>query len=101
MLFSYEFHYQKPMAPAPLPTKDGKDGGKQVVSKSPSMSTESPLRFLDGLKLSFGIQNVTNARPPKISYTQLFDSGPDATNTDASLYDPYQRQYYFVVTKKF
>ena len=101
LLFAYEFHYTPPSAPAPAP-KEGKDGkggggGKAMVGPSSSapLGTDSPLRFLDGLKLSFGIENVTNARPP------LIVDSPDSSNTDASIYDPYQRQYYFVVTKKF
>ena len=101
LLFSYEFHYTPPVAPAPAP-KEGKDGkgggeGKAMVGKSqaPMLGTDSPLRFLDGLKLSFGIENVTNARPP------LIENSPDSSNTDAAIYDPYQRQYYFVITKKF
>ena len=31
----------------------------------------------------------------------LIEDSPDSSNTDASIYDPYQRQYYFVITKKF
>ena len=100
LLFAYEFHYTPPSAPAPAPkdAKDGKGGGgKAMVGQSSSapLGTDSPLRFLDGLKLSFGIENVTNARPPFIA------ASPDSTNTDAAIYDPYQRQYYFVITKKF
>ena len=53
------------------------------------------LKLLDGLKVSFGIQNVTNARPSQI------ENSPDSTNTDASIYDPFQRQFYFVASKKF
>ena len=100
LLFSYEFHYTPPVAPAPASkeAKDGKGGGgKEMATQTTgqTIGTDSPLRFLDGLKLSFGIENVTNARPP------LIEGSPDSTNTDASIYDPYQRQYYFVITKKF
>ena len=101
LLASYEFHYTPPAgpaAPAPKEGKDGKGGGDSKGTPSPAtpmLGSESPLRFLDGLKLSFGIDDVNNARPPLIS-----DSG-DATNTDAGSYDPLQRRYYFVVTKKF
>ena len=115
LLFSYEFGLPvSPDAPAPAPApKDGKDGGKNVAYNSgKDMTKEAPmsremakhiniLRYLDGLKLSFGIDNVTNARPAQIGSLDNFDSGPDATNTDASIYDPYQRRYYFVVSKKF
>ncbi len=96
LLFSYEFGLNKPVdeAPAPPAPKDGKDGGKQVVSHEEAKKMMS-FHLLDGLKLSFGIQNVTNARPP------LIVNSPDSSNTDAAIYDPYQRQYYFVVTKKF
>ena len=95
MLFSYEFGLNKPTDEAPMPApKDAKDGGKQVVSKDVAKKMMS-FHWLDGLKLSFGINNVTNARPP------LINNSPDSTNTDAAIYDPYQRRYYFVVTKKF
>ncbi|MBE7159460.1 MAG: hypothetical protein INR62_13690, partial [Rhodospirillales bacterium] len=97
LLFSYEFGLNKPVdnAPAPAPApKDGKGGGKEVVSHE-EVKKMMGFHLLDGLKLSFGIDNVTNARPP------LIGDSPDATNTDASIYDPYQRRYYFVVTKKF
>ena len=84
------------MAPAPAPApKDGKDGGKQVVSKEVAKQKSTFPNLLDGLSLGFGINNVTNARPP------LINDSPDATNTDAALYDPYQRLYYFTIEKKF
>ena len=97
LLFSYEFGLNKPVDNGPTPPpapKDGKDGGKQVVSHEEAKKMMS-FHLLDGLKVSFGIQNVTNAKPPNIV------NNPDSSNTDASIYDPYQRQYYFVVTKKF
>ncbi len=96
LLFSYTFGLNKPEAPAPVPApKDGKDGGKQVVSKEVAKKMMTSPRWLDGLSLGFGITNVTNARPVFIA------DSPDATNTDAALYDPYQRLYYFTVEKKF
>ncbi len=110
LLFSYEF---LPPAPTDAPVPAGKDGKDHVVSgkdgkdgKTVATSKEMAksmftTRLLDGLKFSFGIDNVTNARPAKIGSLANFDSGPDATNTDASIYDPYQRRYYFVVSKKF
>ena len=93
LLFSYEYHFNPVYVPTP-PPRDGKDGS-QTTTMTAVPGTDSPLRSFDGLKLSFGIQNVTSARPP------LINGSPDASNTDASIYDPYQRQYYFVVTKKF
>ena len=110
LLFSYEFGLAKPnpeAAPAPkdgkdhvVSAKDGKDG--KTVQTSHEMAHEMmTLKLLDGLKLGFGINNVTNARPPKIGSLSSFDSGPDATNTDAAIYDPYQRLYYFTIAKKF
>ena len=97
LLFAYTFGLNKPDAPpAPMPTpKDGKDGGKQVVSKEVAKKMMTSPRWLDGLSLGFGITNVTNARPPFIA------NSPDSTNTDAALYDPYQRLYYFTIEKKF
>ncbi len=98
LLFSYTFGLNKPseMAPAPAPApKDGKDGGKQVMSKEVAKQKSTIPNLLDGLSLGFGINNVTNARPP------LINDSPDATNTDAALYDPYQRLYYFTIEKKF
>ena len=82
------------MAPAPAP-KDGKDGGKQVVSKEVAKQKSTIPNLLDGLSLGFGINNVTNARPPQIK------DSPDSSNTDAAIYDPYQRLYYFTIEKKF
>ncbi len=97
LLFAYTFGLNKPAAPAPVAPapKDGKDGGKQVVSKQVAKQMSSFPNLLDGLSLGFGINNVTNARPPFIA------DSPDATNTDAGLYDPYQRLYYFTIEKKF
>ena len=111
LLFSYEF-LPPPPADAPVPAgkdgkdrvvsgKDGKDGKTSVATSKDMAHSMFTTRLLDGLKLSFGIDNVTNARPAKIGSLANFDSGPDATNTDASIYDPYQRRYYFVVSKKF
>ena len=110
LLFSYEF-LPPPPADAPVPAgKDGKDhvtsgkdgkDGKSVATSKDMAGSMFTTRLLDGLKFSFGIDNVTNARPAKIGSLAAFDSGPDATNTDASIYDPYQRRYYFVVSKKF
>ena len=103
----YEFGL-KPAEEAPVPApKDGKDKGKNVAyNDGKDTSKEAPVsqsmakqmsiaRYLDGLKLEFGINNVTNARPP------LIQASPDATNSDGALYDPYQRLYYFVISKKF
>ena len=110
LLLSYEFGLAKPSAagaPAPKDGKDhvvsGKDGkdGKTVASSHEMAHEMMALKLLDGLKLGFGINNVSNARPPKIGSSRDFDSGPDATNTDAALYDPYQRLYYFTIAKKF
>lgn len=103
----YEFGLNKPVDEAPVPApKDGKDKGKNVAyndgkdgKATPTSQTMakqmSIARYLDGLKLEFGVNNVTNARPP------LIEASPDATNSDGALYDPYQRYYYFVVSKKF
>ncbi len=99
LLFAYEFKYKAPNAPVPAPkdAKDAKGGGKSMVSNdiNKSMASDMALKLLDGLKVSFGINNVTNALPPR------FADSPDSTNTDASIYDPYQRQFYFVISKKF
>ncbi len=102
LLFSYTFGLNKPEAPAPAPApKDGKDGGKAVVSKDVAKTMSTSPRWLDGLSLGFGINNVTNARPPRIAYSPNGATSPDSTNTDAALYDPYQRLYYFTIEKKF
>ncbi len=105
VLLSYEF-LPPPPADAPVPApkdgkdsvksgKDGKDGKTQVATSKQMAESMFTTRLLDGLKLSFGIDNVTNARPSRIA------GSPDSTNTDASIYDPYQRRYYFVVSKRF
>ena len=102
LLVSYEFNYHPPTGPAPAPSpKEGKDGkdGKNVVAQGNTSKAMADsmfsLKLLDGLKLQFGITNLTNARPPEIQ------SSPDSSNTDGSFYDLYQRQYFFVATKKF
>ena len=104
LLFSYEFGLNRPAPDAPPAPKDGKDrvvsgkdgkDGKTVATSQQMAKSMFTTRLLDGLKISFGIDDVNNARPPFIA-----GSG-DATNTDASLYDPYQRRYYIVVSKKF
>ena len=97
MTVSYEFGLNKPKemaAPAPAP-KDGKDGGKQVVTSREEARKMMNFNLLDGLKLTFGVNNITNARPPQIN------DSPDSSNSDVAIYDPYQRYYYFVVSKKF
>ena len=91
LLFSYEFRF----APAAAPARDSKEGKANGMAMGRPFGTDGSRRFFDGLKLSCGIENVTNARPAFIA------NSPDGSNTDASIYDPYQRQYYFVVTKKF
>ena len=108
LLVSYEFGLGSPAPDAPVPApKDGKDRGKNVAyNTGKDMTKEAPmsrdmakhvsiLRYLDGLKLSFGIDNLTNARPAQI------EASPDSSNTDGSIYDQLQRRYYFIVSKKF
>ena len=100
LLFSYEFNLKPADAPVPAPkeAKDGKGGGDgKAVATTSHDEVKSMLfsKLIDGLKVSVGINNVTNARPPLIA------DSPENTNTDANLYDPYQRQYYFVISKKF
>ena len=93
---SYEFGLKKPEPTAPMPApKDGKDGGKSVVTSKDTAKKMMAINLLDGLKLTFGVNNITNARPSQVLLS------PDSTNTDASIYDPFQRYYYFVVSKKF
>jgi iron complex outermembrane receptor protein len=98
MTLSYEFGLNKPNpavpAPAPAP-KDAKGGGKEVVSSQQMAKQMTSFKLLDGLKVTFGVNNITNGKPPLIALS------PDFDNTDASIYDPYQRYFYFVVSKKF
>lgn len=96
MTVSYEFGLNKPKTDAPMPApKDGKDGGKTVMTSKDTAKKMMSLNLLDGLKLTFGVNNITNARPPKIN------ASPDSSNSDVAIYDPFQRYYYFVVSKKF
>jgi iron complex outermembrane receptor protein len=101
MTLSYEFGLNKPnpAAPAPAP-KEGKDAkgggdGKEVASSQQMAKQMTSFKLLDGLKMTFGVNNITNGKPPLIA------ASPDFDNTDASIYDPYQRYFYFVVSKKF
>ena len=100
--FSYEFGLNKPMVDAPVPApkegKDGKDGKDSKSYKATSQEMAKQMmgfKLLDGLKLTVGINNVTNARPPFINIS------PDSNGVDAAVYDPFQRYFYFVVSKKF
>ena len=96
LFFSYEFGLGRTTSEQTVASKDSKDA--RVTSskdKNPVTPRVMSINWLDGLKLGFGINNVTNARPPFIA------GSPDATNTDAAIYDPYQRQYYFTISKKF
>jgi iron complex outermembrane receptor protein len=103
LLFSYEFGLKKPAAeamapPSPKEGKDAKGGDDKAVAATSSKAEVHEMlikRFLDGFKISFGINNVTNAKPP------LVIGSTEDTNTDAALYDPYQRYYYVTVEKKF
>lgn len=96
---SYEFGLNKvaPQSPVPAPKdgKDGKGGGKTMVASEMTKPGFNYLSLLDGLKVTLGVNNVTNARPPFIA------GSPDSSNTDVSIYDPYQRLYYFTISKKF
>ncbi len=97
---SYEFGLNKKtpgaVTPAPKDAKDGKGGGgKEMVATPQTAKQMMGIKLLDGLKFTFGINNVTNARPPFVYVS------PDSDNTDAAIYDPYQRYFYFVLSKKF
>ena len=100
MTINYEFGLNKatPGAVAPSP-KDGKDGkGGGDISKDTSKEIAKKMmaiNLLDGLKITFGVNNITNARPPLIALS------PDSDNTDTAIYDPFQRYFYFVISKKF
>jgi hypothetical protein len=99
MTLSYEFGLKKPVPAVPAAPAEGKDvkgGDKEVASNSGQIAKQiTGCRMLDGVKVTLGVNNVTNAKP-----VSLPDS-PDSTNTDAALYDPFQRYYYVVVSKKF
>jgi iron complex outermembrane receptor protein len=99
MTLSYEFGLKKPVPAVPAAPAEGKDakgGDKEVASNSGQIAKQiTGCRLLDGVKVTLGVNNVTNAKP-----VSLPDS-PDSTNTDAALYDPFQRYYYVVVSKKF
>ena len=100
MTASYEFGLNKPTPGAPATAskegKDGKGGGDMSKDSSKEVAKKMmALNLLDGLKLTFGVNNVTNAKPANILLS------PDFDNTDASIYDPFQRYYYIVVSKKF
>ncbi len=104
LLASYEFGLNRPSPGAPPAPKDGKDrvvsgkdgkDSKTVATSQEMAKSMFTTRLLDGLKISFGITNLSNARPSQI------ENSPDASNTDGSIYDLAQRSYYVVLSKKF
>ena len=98
MTLSYEFGLNKPVPAAPGAPAEGKDakGGQEGAGNSGQIVKQiTGFRLLDGVKVTLGVNNVTNAKPASIP------NSPDSTNTDAALYDPFQRYYYVVVSKKF
>jgi iron complex outermembrane receptor protein len=99
MTLSYEFGLKKPSPAVPTVPAEGKDAkgaGQEAKGDSLQMAKQMVgVKLLDGVKVTLGVNNVTNGKPPSIP------DSPDSTNIDASLYDPFQRYYYFVISKKF
>jgi iron complex outermembrane receptor protein len=93
---SYEFGLGKPVGVAPNTSGDGKDAKQKAADDRERLAQQmAHIRLLGGVKVSLGVNNVTNGKPASIP------DAPDASNTDAAIYDPFQRYYYFVISKKF
>lgn len=85
--FSYEFGKNKDYA-GTTESSTGKDG-KEVLTTVPGAKRS----LLDGLRLTVGVNNLLNEKPPFIAGA--------TDNTDLSAFDSLGRYYYVEVSKKF
>jgi iron complex outermembrane recepter protein len=84
-----------PETPKPGYDKEGKRivGEKAISPKPEAACNEGWRRWLGGTKLTFGINNIFDTRPP---FSDFFTEGFDTAHTT-----PFQRYFYVEVEKKF
>jgi iron complex outermembrane receptor protein len=83
-----------PETPKPGYDKEGKRiVGEKAISPKPEGCNEGWRRWLGGTKLTFGINNIFDTRPP---FSDFFTEGFDTAHTT-----PFQRYFYVEVEKKF
>jgi outer membrane receptor protein involved in Fe transport len=83
-----------PEAPKPGYDKEGKRiVGEKAISSKPEAAGGGWRRWLGGTKLTFGINNIFDTRPP---FEDFLTEGFDTAHTT-----PFQRYFYVEVEKKF
>jgi len=83
-----------PEAPKPGYDKEGKHiVGEKAISPKPEAAGGGWRRWLGGTKLTFGINNIFDTRPP---FEDFLTEGFDTAHTT-----PFQRYFYVQVEKKF
>ncbi|MGA8480180.1 MAG: TonB-dependent receptor [Chthoniobacterales bacterium] len=83
-----------PEAPKPGYDKEGKRlVGEKAIAPKPEAAGGGWRRWLGGTKLTFGINNIFDTRPP---FSDFFTEGFDTAHTT-----PFQRYFYVEVEKKF
>jgi outer membrane receptor protein involved in Fe transport len=94
---SYEFGKPAivtPETPKPGYDKEGKKVvGEKAIAPVPETRTGGVRTWLAGTKLTFGINNIFDTRPP---FSDAFTEGFDTATTS-----PIQRYFYFEIEKKF
>jgi iron complex outermembrane receptor protein len=94
---SYEFGKPAivtPETPKPGYDKEGKKVvGEKAIAPVPESRTGGIRTWLAGTKLTFGINNIFDTRPP---FSDAFTEGFDTSTTS-----PIQRYFYFEIEKKF
>jgi hypothetical protein len=86
-----------PLAAAPLPgySKDGKQIiGEKAISPKPEGSSSGMRKWLANTTLIFGINNIGDVKPP-------FSSDTNTQGFDTGNANPFGRQFYVQIDKKF
>ncbi len=99
--FDYQISYEfgkpaeiTPETPKPGYDKDGKRVvGEKAMAPAPQSSGAGWRTWLAGTRLTFGINNIFDTRPP---FADIFTEGYDTGNTS-----PIQRYFYVSLEKKF
>jgi iron complex outermembrane recepter protein len=84
-----------PETPQPGYDKEGKRiVGEKAISPKPEACNEGWRRWLGGTKLTFGINNIFDTRPP-------FADDNNTVGFDTAHANPFQRYFYVEIEKKF